>query len=235
VETPLIETGTGSHTALRQMIASQLDLRPQDVEVTGVGTGALPRDAGAGGSRVTAGLAAAVDAAAKAWAGRLRDEPVAVELNEGTGPRVGSYVAQIAQVAVDPETGQLLVLEILTAADVASVVNPAAFQMQIDGGVAMGYGFACLEDLGEADGQVWSATLGEFKLPTARDVPRYRTVHVPGAIGVGTANVKNIGESTTPPVAPAIAGAVFAATGCRLRDLPLTAEKIFDAMRGLPS
>jgi putative selenate reductase molybdopterin-binding subunit len=235
VETPLIETGTGSHTALRQMIASQLDLLPAEVEVTGVGTGALPRDAGAGGSRVTAGLAAAVDAAAKAWGSRLSDEPVVVELNEETGPRVGSYVAQVAQVAVDPQTGQLLVLEILTAADVASVVNPAAHQMQIDGGVAMGYGFACLEDLGEADGQVWSATLGEFKLPTARDVPRYRTVHVPGALGVGTANVKNIGESTTPPVAPAIAAAVYAATGCRLRDLPLTAQKIFDAMRGLPS
>ncbi len=56
---------------------------------------------------------------------------------------------------------------------------------------------------------------------------------MPGATGVGTANVKNIGESTTPPVAPAIASAVFAATGCRMRELPLTAEKIFSAMRGL--
>jgi CO/xanthine dehydrogenase Mo-binding subunit len=231
-ETPIIETGTGSHTALRQMIASQLELRPQDVEVAGVATDRLPRDAGAGGSRVTAGLAAAVDAAAKAWGNRLRDEPVVVELDEGIAPNVGSYVVQIAQVAVDPQTGQLLVLEILTAVDVAAIVNPAAHQMQIDGGVAMGFGFACLEDLDESDGQVWSGNLGEFKLPSTRDVPRYRTVRVPGATGVGTANVKNIGESTTPPVAPAIASAVFAATGCRIRDLPITAEKIFSAMRG---
>jgi putative selenate reductase molybdopterin-binding subunit len=54
---------------------------------------------------------------------------------------------------------------------------------------------------------------------------------VSGATGVGTANVKNIGESTTPPVAPAIASAVFAATGCRIRDLPITAEKILRALR----
>jgi CO/xanthine dehydrogenase Mo-binding subunit len=141
-------------------------------------------------------------------------------------------VVQVAQVAVDPQTGQLLVLEILTAVDVAAIINPAAHQMQIDGGVAMGLGFACLEDLDEADGQVWSGNLGDFKLPSARDVPRYRTVRVPGGTGVGTANVKNIGESTTPPVAPAIAGAVFAATGCRIRDLPITAEKIFAAMQG---
>jgi putative selenate reductase molybdopterin-binding subunit len=230
-ETPVIETGTGSHTALRVMLARQLSLRPEEVEVTAVATDQLPRDAGAGGSRVTATLAAAVDAAAKAWGNRLRDEPVTVEVTEASGPAVGSYVVQVAQVAVDPETGQLLVLEILTAADVAAVLNPAAHQAQIDGGVAMGYGFACLEDLDESDGQVWSGNLGEFKLATARDVPRYRTVHVPGATGVGTANVKNIGESTTPPVAPAIANALHAATGCRIRDLPLTAEKILTALR----
>jgi CO/xanthine dehydrogenase Mo-binding subunit len=202
--------------------------------VIGVATDRLPRDAGAGGSRVTAGLAAVTDAAAKAWGSRLRDEPVLVELDEGIDTRVGSYVVQIAQVAVDPQTGQLLVMEILTAADVAAIVNPAAHQMQVEGGIAMGFGFACLEDLDESDGQVWSGNLGEFKLPSARDVPRYRTVHVPGAVGVGTANVKNIGESTTPPVAPAIAAAVFAATGCRIRELPLTAEKIYRAMRALP-
>jgi CO/xanthine dehydrogenase Mo-binding subunit len=231
VETPIIETGTGSHTALRQMIASQLALPLEQVSVAGVATDRLPRDAGAGGSRVTAGLAAVVDAAAKAWGNRVRDEPVVVELDQAIGPDVGSYVVQVAQVAVDPATGELRVLEILTAADVAAVVNPAAFQMQIDGGVAMGFGFACLEDLEEADGQVWSGNLGDYKLPTARDVPRYRTVLVPGGTGVGTANVKSIGESTTPPVAPAIAGAVFAATGCRVRELPITAEKIYSAMQ----
>jgi CO/xanthine dehydrogenase Mo-binding subunit len=79
---------------------------------------------------------------------------------------------------------------------------------------------------------VWAANLGEYRLPTSHDVPHYRTVRVGGAIGVGRANVKNIGESTTPPVAPAIANAVFAATGCRIRELPITAERVFAAMKG---
>ena len=128
-------------------------------------------------------------------------------------------------------TGQLDVLGLLSAVDVAAVINPLAHQMQIDGGSAMGYGYVCLEDLDEGDGQVWAANLGEYKLASSRDVPDFTTVLVPGGIGLGTANVKNIGESTTPPVAAAIANAVASATGCRIRDLPLSAEKIYAALQ----
>jgi len=232
VETPLVETGTGSHTALRQMLADQLGISTSKIEIVGVSTDALPRDAGAGGSRVTAGLAAVVDLASKAWMNRLRDEPIVVEINEDSGVHVGSYIVQVAQVAVDPGTGQLKVLGVLNAIDVAAIINPLAHQMQVDGGTTMGVGFATLEDLDESDGQVWAANMGEYKLPSARDVPIYSTVRVPGAIGIGTANVKNIGETTTPPVAAAIANAVFDATGCRVRDLPITAEKIYQELKG---
>jgi CO/xanthine dehydrogenase Mo-binding subunit len=231
VETPLVETGTGSHTVLREMIADQLGFAPEKVQVVGVSTGELPREAGAGGSRVTAGFAAAVDEAAKAWHNRLRDEPIVVDVHGEITPSVGSYTIQIAQVAVDPETGEMRVLELMNVVDVAAIINPAAHQMQIDGGSTMGFGYACLEDLDESEGHVWAANLGEYKLPSSRDVPAYRTVHVPGAVGVGTANVKNIGESTTPPVAPAIANALFAATGVRLRELPLKPERIYEQLR----
>lgn len=230
-ETTLTETGTGNHTILRQLLADQLGVPPDHVEVTGVPTSELPNDQGAGASRVTAGLAALVDAAAKAWGNRPRDEPVTVHLDGPIEPHVGSYVAQIAQVAVEPATGRLRVLGVHTAADVAAVVNPVAHQLQIDGGVVMGFGYACLEDLDESDGQVWAASLGEFKLPSARDAPPMTTLLVPGGIGVGTANVKSVGESATPPVAAAIANAVFDAVGCRIRELPVTAERIFAALR----
>ena len=232
VETGIVETGTGSHTVLRELIAEQLGFSPDQVEVATVSTDELPRDAGAGGSRVTAGLAIAVDAASKAWHNRLRDESVMVEVDEIFGPDVGSYIVQIAQVAVDPATGELRVLEIENAVDVAAIINPKAHQMQIDGGVTMGLGYACLEDLDESDGQVWAANLGEFKIASSSDVPEYKTVLVRGARGVGTANVKNIGESTTPPVGALIANAVYAATGCRIRELPVTAERIYEAMHG---
>jgi CO/xanthine dehydrogenase Mo-binding subunit len=231
VETPLTETGTGSHTALRRMLADRMGIAPGMIEIVGVSTRELPNDAGAGGSRVTAGFALAADAAAKAWQDRTDDEPVTVVVEETVGAKVGSYTVQIAQVAVDPATGQVKVLEILTAVDVAAVVSPTPFRMQIDGGTAMGFGYACLEDLDESDGQIWAANMGDFKIPTARDVPRYKTVLVPGGIGVGAANVKNIGESSTPPTAAAIANAVFDATGCRPHELPITAERVYTALR----
>jgi len=231
VETPITETGAGMHTALREMIARQLGYDRADVEVVGVPTSALPRDAGVGGSRVTGGLATSVDIAAKSWRNRLRDEPIVVDVERPIEPRVGSYLVQIAQVAVDPETGELKVLEIMSVADVAEIVNPLAHQMQIDGGMAMGFGQACLEDLEESQGQIWAANMGDYRLPTTRDVPRHKTVLVPGGLGVGSANVKNIGEQSTPPVAAVIANAVHDATGCRIRELPLTAERIYRALR----
>ncbi len=231
VEIPITETGTGSHTVARELVAQALGLDPRNVTVAQVSSDELPRDAGAGGSRVTANLAHAVDAAVKAWQGRLDNEPVMVEVEEaGAGPQVGSYAVHLAQVAVDPATGQMKVLEILTAVDVAEIINPKAHQMQIDGAVVMGFGYTCLEDLDESEGQVWAANLGEFKISSSRDAPPLKTVLLRGAKGVGTANVKNIGELANPGIGGAIANALADAIGCRLRQLPITAERIYDAL-----
>ncbi|HYZ57521.1 MAG TPA: hypothetical protein VE733_29025, partial [Streptosporangiaceae bacterium] len=96
----------------------------------------------------------------------------------------------------------------------------------------MGYGFACLEDLAEDAGQITAANLGEFKLPSMHDAPVLRTVLLEGGQGVTSANIKPVGELTNVPVAAAVANAVADATGCRIRDLPVTAEKVFWALRG---
>jgi CO/xanthine dehydrogenase Mo-binding subunit len=217
---------------MRELIGRELGYEPDEIEVVQVSTDDLPQDPGAGGSRVTASIAMAVDTAVKAWRERLHDEPVTVVVNETGGPPVGSFSVQLAQVAVDPATGETKVLEVLSAIDVAEIINPKAHQMQVDGGTTQGFGFASLEDLDESEGQVWAANLGEFKIPSARDVPVYRTILVPGGRGVGTANVKNIGESTNPPTAAAIANAIANATGVRVRDLPLRAERVYFAMKG---
>jgi hypothetical protein len=78
---------------------------------------------------------------------------------------------------------------------------------------------------------VWAANLGEFKIPSVGDLPALRTVLVRGGKGVASANVKAIGELPNVPTAAAIANAVAAATGVRVRQLPITAERIYDAMR----
>lgn len=230
VEVPIPETGTGSHTVVRERVAAETGLEAGQIEVVQVSTELLPFDQGVGGSRVTALMAGAAVEAARAWQGRGDNEPVVVTF-ESSGPPVGSYCVQVAQVAVDPETGQVKVLEVLSAVDVAEIVNPRAHQMQIDGGTAMGFGFACLEDLDVSDGQVWAGNLGDFKLPSAGDVPVLRTVLVPGGTGAGATNVKAIGELTNVPTAAAIANAVADATGCRIRELPITADRLHAALR----
>jgi CO/xanthine dehydrogenase Mo-binding subunit len=240
VEVPIPETGTGSHTVVRNRLAAELGIGPADVEVVHVATGELPGDPGVGGSRVTVGMSAALERAAQAWHDRSGDEPVVVQAG-GDGPgspggpppaAVSSYCVQVVQVAVDPATGQVKVLEILSAVDVGQIIHPQGHQMQIDGGVIMGYGFACLEDLAEDDGQITAANLGEFKLASMNDAPVLRTVLLEGGQGVTSANVKPVGELTNVPVAAAVANAVADATGCRIRDLPVTAEKLFWALHG---
>jgi CO/xanthine dehydrogenase Mo-binding subunit len=230
VEVPVVETGTGSHSAIREMMAEALGLPLGEVEIRQVSTDLLPGDTGVGGSRVTSTYALAADEAAKLWRNRLADEPVTIDLKATGVPLVGSYAVQVVQVAIDPATGQLRILQVLNAIDVANIINPLAHQMQIDGGTTMGIGYACLEDLDENDGHVWAANLGEYKLPSVRDTPQYTTVLLRGGQGLGTANVKSIGELTTPPIAAALANAIYAATGCRLRSLPLTAERIYWAL-----
>jgi len=226
-EVPMPETGTGAHTVVRDGLARELAIEPGLVEVRQVSTAALPHDDGVGGSRVTAALSKAVAEAASAFIDGGSSEAVTVVVEPGDTPQVTAFCVQIAQVAVDPQSGQVRVLEILSAVDVAEVVNPHAHRLQIEGGAAMGYGLACLEDLVMRDGRVWAANLGGFRIPSTVDVPAWRTVLVEGGSGVGALGVKSVGELSNVPTAAAIASAVADAAGVRVRDLPITAEKVY--------
>lgn len=232
-EVAVPETGTGSHTVIREGLVNALGVDRDRVRVQQAPTTDFTFDQGVGGSRVTAALSLALERAVQAWQTRDDDEPVTVELDEQDGRPVTSFCTQLARVAVDPETGQVMVLDVIIAVDVADIVNPAAHRMQIEGGAVMGFGFACLENLEMEDGQVWAANLGEFKIPSTRDVPEMRTVLVPGGTGVGLLNTKAVGEVTNIPTPAAIANAVADATGVRPRDLPIDAEAVWQAWREL--
>ena len=231
VEVPMPETGTGAHTVVREGLARALGKDPSLIDVRQVSTAALPHDDGVGGSRVTGALSQAVAEAAAAFERSGSDRPVTVVIEPGAGPPVTAFCVQLAQVAVDPETGQVRVLEVLTAIDVAEIVNPAAHRLQVEGGAAMGFGLACLEDLVIGEGRVWAANMGEFRIPSTVDVPVWRTVLVEGGRGVGALNVKSVGELANVPTAAAIAGAVADAVGVRARALPLTAEQVYARLR----
>ena len=81
------------------------------------------------------------------------------------------------------------------------------------------------------EGRVTSLSLGDYKLPTIRDIPPLKTVVLESDVGQGPYNIKAIGELPVSPVAAAIANAVEDATGVRIRDLPITAGKVYRALR----
>jgi CO/xanthine dehydrogenase Mo-binding subunit len=142
-----------------------------------------------------------------------------------------SFCAQVAQVAVDTETGQVFLTEFASAHDVAEILDPLLHRGQIEGGVAMGMGFALSEDLGIVDGQVTAAHLGDYKLPTIVDVPPLKVALLPGSQGVGARNIKSIGEIGNVPTGAAIANAVSDAVGMCMDSLPITAEKVLAALQ----
>ena len=144
--------------------------------------------------------------------------------------RVTGFVAQVAEVEVDPETGELRVLGLTTAHDVGRVLNPVGHQGQINGGVVQGLGYALMEELDIEDGRVTTLSFGDYKIPTSFDIPELRTVLLESEDGVGPYAIKGIGETPNVPVAAAIANAVADAVGVRIDNLPLTSEKVYRAL-----
>ncbi len=142
-----------------------------------------------------------------------------------------AFVAQVAEVSVDPETGEVKLLNFTTAHDAGTVVNPIGFQGQINGGVVLGIGYALMEEIKIEDGRVTTLSFGDYKLPTPRDIPPLKTVVLPSQQGDGPYSIRGIGEAPCTPVAPAIANAVEDAIGVRIRDLPITAEKVYAALK----
>jgi CO/xanthine dehydrogenase Mo-binding subunit len=174
------------------------------------------------------------------WPDLLHDhgEPIEGKVTHMAGmgalSHVTSFCAQAAEVEVDPETGEVKLLKLTTAHDVGRVLNPLGHQGQINGGIVSGLGYALMEELQVEDGRVTSLTLGDYKLPSIADLPSLNTVLVRATgehAGVGPYDIKAIGEVPTTPVAPAIANAVFDAVGVRVRELPLTAEKVYEGLK----
>jgi CO/xanthine dehydrogenase Mo-binding subunit len=142
---------------------------------------------------------------------------------------VTAFAAQVAEVAVDPETGEVTLRRLTTAHDTGMIINPIGHQGQIEGGVVQGIGYGLIEYLPVQDGRVQVANFGEYKIPTVKDIPTLKTVILAGDEGVGPYNVKGIGENPISPPAPAIANAIEDAVGVRIKDLPITSEKIYRA------
>jgi CO/xanthine dehydrogenase Mo-binding subunit len=135
------------------------------------------------------------------------------------------------EVSVDAETGTVRVTDAVQVVDVGTVINPTAHQGQLNGGFAFGVGAALMEELPIDDGgKVAALSLGEYKLPTVMDMPPLRTVLLRTTVGPGPWGAKAAGEVTNSGVAPAIANAISHAVGARVFELPLTSERVLNAL-----
>ena len=153
-----------------------------------------------------------------------------LSIYEPSRAAITSFAAQVAEVEVDPGTGQVKVKKLTTVHDSGTVLNHLSYQGQVDGGVVTGLGFALMEDNSLVDGKMATANLGEFKMATCADVPKLTTVLMQDATGPTPYQGKAIAEIPNVPTAAAIANAIEDAVGVRLFDLPLTSEKIYGAL-----
>jgi carbon-monoxide dehydrogenase large subunit len=141
--------------------------------------------------------------------------------------------AQAAEVEVDLETGAVEVLNLVSAYDVGRAINPDMVRTQIEGGAVQGMSTALLEELKfDAQGTPRNASFADYRIATAADAPRHTEniiVEVPQ--DDGPFGARGIGEHPMVPTGPAIASAIYAATGVRVDGLPLTAERVWAALQ----
>jgi len=139
-----------------------------------------------------------------------------------------SFVAQVAEVEIDEETGNAQVTRITAVHDTSKIINPIGFHSQLEGGMIGAYGFAVMEDLDvDESGRVSNASFADFKIPTERDIPELTVSLVETSEGRGSYKVKGIGEHSNLATAPAIANAIEDAVGIRIYGLPFTSDKIW--------
>jgi len=143
-----------------------------------------------------------------------------------------SYIcAQVAEVEVDPDTGATRVHRVVSAHDVGTIINPVTHQGQIDGAAIMGMGQGIMEELVMDNGKITNNNLGDYKLPSVKDIPELKTVLIKSTGGVGPLDSKPIGEFANNGPPAAIANAIADAVGVRLFELPVKAENIYRALK----
>jgi xanthine dehydrogenase molybdenum-binding subunit len=137
-----------------------------------------------------------------------------------------AFGTHVAEVEVDLDTGVVRVLRISAAHDVGRVINRLGIEGQIEGGIAQGIGYCLSEEVKLDGGRIVNPTFTDYKVCTSTDLPELAISFVETHDPAGPYGAKGVGESPLIPVAPAIANAVYHATGVRITELPLTPERV---------
>jgi CO/xanthine dehydrogenase Mo-binding subunit len=252
VRSAATDIGTGTYTVMQQLAAELLGLELSQVRV-GLGDSDMPWSPAAGGSGLTGALGNAVHLACKAVVERLGElgrrtgESYAdvlarrglTELTtdaESTPPDPqvlgmapsGAFAAKFVEVHVDRDLGVIRIARIVSVVDGGRILNEKLARSQIVGGTIGGIGQAIFEEtITDAEtGRIANATFGDYLIPVNADVPDIEVTFVGGPDRMTPTGTKGIGEIGLAGIAPAVANAVFHATGRRIRSLPITIDRL---------
>jgi len=154
-----------------------------------------------------------------------KGESAITQRSPGTG-------VHVARVRVDPETGRVQPIRYVVVQDVGKAINPATVEEQIHGGGAQGVGWAIYEEIvHDASGTPMTASFMDYTVAKASQTPELEAVLVEVPSAIGPYGAKPVGEPPVIPGGAVIANAVFAAVGARVTELPLTPERVRQAMR----
>jgi 4-hydroxybenzoyl-CoA reductase alpha subunit len=157
--------------------------------------------------------------------GKFKGAPV------GTSPAY-SFAAQISEVEVDEETGEINVIDVWDVHDCGTVINPALLHGQVHGALYMGMGESIWEEVQfDRNGKILNANLSDYRMPTALDMPRITSALVDSYEPAGPWGVKEVGEGATIPTMGCYANAIYDAMGVRVNSLPLSYEKVWRALK----
>jgi putative selenate reductase molybdopterin-binding subunit len=242
LRTGSVDVGTGSDTTLRQIAAEVLGVTIADINIISGDTQLTPFDSGSYASATMYISGQAVKLAAE----KLRNEPqrrrerregrdgeelMSVEVTYSADESTLTFIVQGVEVEVDMETGKIEVLRCVQAIDLGKAINPRICEGQATGGIAMGIGYALMEELlFDEQGRIINSGLRDYRIPTAADIPPIKVILVEKADTHGPFGAKGVGEITINCTAPAIANAVAHATKCRLYQLPMTPERVWQAL-----
>jgi xanthine dehydrogenase YagR molybdenum-binding subunit len=247
------DIGTGTRTIMAMVAAEELGLPVESITVR-IGDTRWPIGPGSGGSCTTPSIAPAVRTAAvqlkrklldlnggrtldwKQACARIGGDKLSVLADRA--PEYEAYQEQVggvqlAEVEVDVETGAVRVLKVTAIQDCGRVLDPLLAESQVNGGIIQGVSYALLENrqMDRSTGRMVNADLEQYKIATANDCPEIE-VHLFEVWNAGNgAAVTGLGEPPTVPTAAAIANAVYNATGARMRELPMTPDRVLAALR----
>ena len=241
------DVGQGAHTVFAQMAAEAVGVPLENVQLDVSDTASTSDSGSASASRMTFMAGNAIRGAAEAALAKWRAEdrpaiarfeykpPATTPFDSETGESYPNfaygYVAQAVKVEVDVETGELTILDVVSANDVGKAINPQQVQGQIEGGVVQAAGYAVLENFKQEGGYVQTDQMSTYLIPTILDIPdRVQSVIMEIPDPIGPWGARGMAEMPFIPLAPAIVAAVHDAVGVWYDDFPLTPERILHGL-----